>query len=162
RHDQDGEARDRGRSRRTDQGGKRLRAAGTARRLAPVRLLDVDPGQLAGPRGPAGEAADDRGGRPRGVGMTGVLSGADVTLGEAAPEEVVRATMLRLANGLAKGVTAARPEVAELVVGALNNGSAPSVRMLGSLGQADLPAMADLSHGLLGEFELQAGEALAL
>jgi histidine ammonia-lyase len=82
--------------------------------------------------------------------------------GDEAPKDVVRATMLRLANGLARGVTAARPEVAECVVGALNDGSVPRVRMLGSVGQADLPAMADLAHGLLGDFELQAGEALAL
>ena len=82
--------------------------------------------------------------------------------GQEASEDVVRATILRLANGLAKGVTAARPEVAERVIDSLNNGPAPSVRILGSLGQADLPAMADLAHGLLGDFELQAGEALAL
>jgi histidine ammonia-lyase len=82
--------------------------------------------------------------------------------GQAAPEDVVRATMLRLANGLAKGVTAARAQVAEHVVAALNDGPAPAVRMLGSLGQADLPATADLTHGLFAAFELQAGEALAL
>ena len=34
--------------------------------------------------------------------------------------------------------------------------------MLGSLGQADLPAMADLAHGLFDEVELEAKEALAL
>lgn len=82
--------------------------------------------------------------------------------GEEAPGDVVRAMMLRLVNGLAKGLTPARPELAELVVDALNDGSAPRVRMLGSLGQADLPATADLAHGILGEFELVAGEALAL
>jgi histidine ammonia-lyase len=34
--------------------------------------------------------------------------------------------------------------------------------MLGSLGQADLPPMADLAHALFGEVDLQAKEALAL
>jgi len=82
--------------------------------------------------------------------------------GDEAPEEVVRAQMVRLANGLAGAAAGARPELARLVVDALNNGSAPRVRTLGSLGQADLPATADLAAGIVGDFELQAGEALAL
>jgi histidine ammonia-lyase len=47
-------------------------------------------------------------------------------------------------------------------VAALNDGECPRVRMLGSLGQADLPAMADLAEGLFADVELQAKEALAL
>jgi histidine ammonia-lyase len=79
-----------------------------------------------------------------------------------APEDVVRAALLRLANGFATGTTAARPELAERVVAALNEGSAPNVRLLGSVGQADLAPNADLAHGVLNGFELVAGEALAL
>jgi histidine ammonia-lyase len=82
--------------------------------------------------------------------------------GPDAPVEFVRATMLRLANTLAKGTAGARPELAERVVGALNDDERPRVRMLGSLGQADLPPMADLAHALFGEVDLQAKEALAL
>ena len=85
-----------------------------------------------------------------------------VGAGPDAPTEVVRATMLRLANALASGTPGARPELAERLVGALNAGERPRVRVLGSLGQADLPAMADLAHGLFAGVELQAKEALAL
>ncbi len=53
-------------------------------------------------------------------------------------------------------------EIAERLAAALNGREQPRVRLLGSLGQADLPAMADLAHGLFGEVELEAKEALAL
>jgi histidine ammonia-lyase len=82
--------------------------------------------------------------------------------GPDAPVEIVRATMLRLANTLAKGTTGARPEIAERLVKALNDDERPRVRMLGSLGQADLPPMADLAHVLFGDADLQAKEGLAL
>jgi histidine ammonia-lyase len=79
-----------------------------------------------------------------------------------APVDVVRAALVRLANGFAAGTTAVRPELAERVVAALNDGVTPEVRMLGSVGQADLAPNADLAHGILDGFELAAGEALAL
>lgn len=82
--------------------------------------------------------------------------------GADAPDDVVRAALLRLANGFATGTTAARPELAEHVVAALNAGASPRVRLLGSIGQADLAANADLADGILDGFELAAGEALAL
>jgi histidine ammonia-lyase len=83
--------------------------------------------------------------------------------GEQAPEEAVRATLLVLANGFARGAGLAGPAVAERVVGALNERRHPPVRTLGSLGQADLAPMADLAHGLLGaDGLLEPGEALAL
>jgi histidine ammonia-lyase len=82
--------------------------------------------------------------------------------GAAAPEDVVRAMTLRMANGLARGSSGVRVELAERVIAALNDGVVPHVRILGSYGQADLPANADLAHGLLGTFELAAKEGLAL
>jgi histidine ammonia-lyase len=85
-----------------------------------------------------------------------------VGTGPDAPEEVVRATMLRLANGWARGTAGVRPELAEHLVAALNEGELPRVRLLGSVGQADLPALADLAHGLFADAELQAKEGLAL
>ena len=81
-----------------------------------------------------------------------------VGAGPDAPGEIVRATMLRLANALASGIPGVRPELAERLAAALNAGEHPRVRLLGSLGQADLPAMADLAHGLFGEVELEAKE----
>ena len=85
-----------------------------------------------------------------------------VGAGPDAHPEVVRATMLLLVNALASGTPGARPEIADRLVSALNAGEHPRVRLLGSIGQADLPAMADLAHGLFADVELQAKEALAL
>ena len=85
-----------------------------------------------------------------------------VATGPPASREVVRATILRLANALAKGTAGVRPEIVERLVGALNGDEQPRVRTLGSVGQADLPPMADLAHELFGDAELQAKEALAL
>jgi histidine ammonia-lyase len=79
-----------------------------------------------------------------------------------APHEVVRATALRLANGLAQGTTVARPVLAELLVDALNADRLPAVRLRGSVGESDLAAMADLAEGVLGDLELVQGEAIAL
>src|SRR5207249_2832634 len=76
------------------------------------------------------------------------------------PDDVVRATLVRLANGLAKGTPGVRPELAERVVHALNEGVLPRVRVLGSVGQSDLPQMADVAHGLLGEFRLAAMDVI--
>jgi histidine ammonia-lyase len=85
-----------------------------------------------------------------------------VGLGPAAPDDVVRAALLRLANGVVAGYQGARPELAQRVVAALNDGAKPRVSSLGTVGQADLAQQADLVHGALGAFDLEAGEALAL
>src|SRR5262245_62135408 len=85
-----------------------------------------------------------------------------VGAGPDASMEVVRATMVRLANALAGCAPGVRPEIAERLTTALNEREHPRVRLLGSLGQADLPAMADLAHGLFSEAGLEAKEALAL
>ena len=85
-----------------------------------------------------------------------------VATGPDAPVEIVRATVVRLANALAKGTAGVRPEIAQRLVDALNNGDHPRVRMLGSVGQADLPQTADLAHGLFADADLQAKEGLAL
>jgi len=91
-----------------------------------------------------------------------LIRGHLVGQGPPAPADAVRATMLKLANGLAQGFAGVRPELAQLVVDRLNEGVTPRVRVLGSVGQADLAANADLVDGLLGDFELAAGEALVL
>jgi histidine ammonia-lyase len=85
-----------------------------------------------------------------------------VGLGSHAGEEIVRAALLRLANGLAAAHQGARPEVAQALVDALNSRQAPLVRSLGTVGQADLAQNADLAYGALGGLELEAGEAIAL
>ena len=85
-----------------------------------------------------------------------------VAQGDDAPPDVVRATMIRLANGFAAGYPGVRPLLAQRLVDALNQGTAPRVRILGSVGQSDLAQMADLAAGLFDEVILEPGEGLAL
>jgi histidine ammonia-lyase len=87
-----------------------------------------------------------------------------IAQGDAAPADVVRGAMLCLANSYAKGVTGVRPELAQMIVTLLNEGFAPPVRRLGSIGQGDLGPMADLAHGLIirSGFEVAENEGLAL
>jgi histidine ammonia-lyase len=87
-----------------------------------------------------------------------------IAQGDAAPADVVRGAMLCLANSYAAGVTGVRPELAEMIVALLNEGFAPPVRRLGSIGQGDLGPMADLAHGLITRtgFEIAENEGLAL
>ncbi|MHB8459982.1 MAG: aromatic amino acid lyase [Candidatus Limnocylindrales bacterium] len=82
--------------------------------------------------------------------------------GPSAPPDVVRATILRLANGFASGIVGVRPELAERLVAALEDGRTPIVRILGSVGQADLSQMADIAIALFADVELAPGEGLAL
>ena len=82
--------------------------------------------------------------------------------GPSAPPDVTRACMLRLLNGFARGDSGVRPAIADRLVKAINNGSIPRVRVLGSVGQSDLAPMADLAAELFQDFPLAAGEGLAL
>ncbi len=90
------------------------------------------------------------------------ISGHLVGLGPPAADEIVRAALLCHANALAAGYQGARPEIALAYVDALNDSNVPRVSSLGTVGQSDLALNADLAHGVLGELDLEAGEALAL
>lgn len=85
-----------------------------------------------------------------------------VGLGPPAPVDVVRAALLRMANAIVSGHQGARPDVAEALVATLAAREVPTVRSLGTVGEADLAQNADLAYGALGNLELEAGEALAL
>ncbi len=85
-----------------------------------------------------------------------------IAQGQAAPRDVVRATALCLLNGLARGTTPARPDLALHVAELLNADRLPTIRVLGSLGQADLAQMADLAIGVLDGYQVAPGEAIAL
>jgi len=79
------------------------------------------------------------------------------------PDVVVRAAMLHRVNALARGRAMVRPQVAEAYLEALNDGFTPLVHSIGSVGQSDLPAMAEIASGLLDRgLRLEAGEALAM
>jgi len=85
-----------------------------------------------------------------------------VSQGSPVAPELVRGSMVRLANALARATTVARPELAAHLVVALNEGRLPQIRTLGSIGQSDLAQMADLADGMLRDFQLAQGEAIAL
>jgi histidine ammonia-lyase len=85
-----------------------------------------------------------------------------VAQGPEAPPELVRGTILRLANAFAEGSTGVRPILAERLVAALNGPDVPAIRTLGSIGQADLAPMANLALALCADLPLEAGEGLAL
>jgi histidine ammonia-lyase len=84
--------------------------------------------------------------------------------GPPAGDDVVRATLLRLANNFVRGAVGARTELAELVVRSLNEGWKLKMRTLGSVGQADLAPLGDLAAELVdrADLRLAAGEGLAL
>ena len=107
-------------------------------------------------RGASVESADSR------AFNRSAILGHLVGLGPAASDEVVRAALLCQANALAAGYQGVRPEVAERYVQALNDAQAPRVSSLGTVGQADLAQNADVAYGVLGDLELEAGEAIAL
>jgi histidine ammonia-lyase len=79
------------------------------------------------------------------------------------PGEVGRAAILHRLNALCRGRSMVRPAVAQAFVGALNDGVAPQLRTIGSVGQSDLPVMAELTHLLQQRgLVLAQGEALSL
>ena len=77
-------------------------------------------------------------------------------------EEVVRAVMLRLVNGFAKGVSGVRVELVDRFIDALNGHTNASMRTLGSIGQADLVPLGELANDILGGLPLAAKEVMAL
>jgi histidine ammonia-lyase len=75
-----------------------------------------------------------------------------IGMGDPLPEEFVRAAMVIRLNGLLRGNSAARPAVAESVVGLLNAGVTPFVPRYGSLGASgDLAPSAHMTLTALGE-----------
>jgi histidine ammonia-lyase len=75
-------------------------------------------------------------------------------VGEAYPDEIVRAAMLLRANALAKGRSGARPELVELLLECLDRGVLPFVPSRGSVGASgDLAPLAHLALPLVGEGE---------
>ena len=85
-----------------------------------------------------------------------------VAQGDDAWPDLVRASMLRLANGFASGYPGVRPLLAQRLVDALNTGQSVRIRILGSVGQSDLAQMADLAMSLFDDVPLEPGEGLAL
>lgn len=75
-------------------------------------------------------------------------------IGDPAPEEVVRATLLTRANSLAKGVSGPRPEVLDRLVSMLNHGIHPMIPEQGSVGASgDLGPMCHVAVVMMGHPE---------
>ncbi|HEX5039455.1 MAG TPA: histidine ammonia-lyase [Candidatus Limnocylindria bacterium] len=75
-------------------------------------------------------------------------------VGEALPDEVVRAMLLLRANALAVGLSGVRVETVELLVGMLNKAVHPVVPSRGSLGASgDLAPLAHVALVVMGEGE---------
>jgi histidine ammonia-lyase len=82
--------------------------------------------------------------------------------GPISPPDVSRATMVRLANHLAEGSPGVRPALVDRLLDALNEGAAPEVHAIGSVGSADLAPLAELADALFRGMELEPGEGTAL
>src|SRR5262249_1585990 len=72
-------------------------------------------------------------------------------LGEALPEEVVRATLLVRLAQLAPGAGGNRPAIAAAPAALLCQGPLPRLRGLGGIGTGDLTVLAQLALALAGE-----------
>jgi histidine ammonia-lyase len=80
-------------------------------------------------------------------------------VGAPLPEREVRAMMLLRANVIAKGLTGARPAIAELLIDMLNAGLHPMIPEQGSVGASgDLAPLAHLALALIGEGPLRAAD----
>ena len=82
--------------------------------------------------------------------------------GPAVDAEVVRATMLCLANNLARGYAGVRPELVDRILSRLDGDDLPAVRLYGAVGQGDVVPLADLAVGLFPDEELEVKEGLSL
>lgn len=79
-------------------------------------------------------------------------------VGDAFPEEVVRAMMLLRAHALALGYSGIRPQTLDLLVEMLTRGIHPVVPSQGSVGASgDLAPLAHLALAMIGEGEVTAG-----
>ncbi len=77
-------------------------------------------------------------------------------------DEVVRATILLLANNLARGYSGVRPQIVDRLLSALAMDDLPAIRLYGATGQGDVVPLAELVIPLLGDEPLAAKEGLSL
>ena len=75
-------------------------------------------------------------------------------IGERMDPETVILMMIIRANSLAKGVSGARPEIADLILSMANSRIAPIIPRIGSLGASgDLAPLSHMTLGMMGEGE---------
>src|SRR4051812_2298116 len=85
-----------------------------------------------------------------------------VAQGAPVPQDVVRASLVCLANSLLRGYTGVRAQVVQQLLGALFTDARPHVRRYGSTGVGDLGPLADLAGAVLPPLVLEPGEAFAI
>jgi histidine ammonia-lyase len=81
--------------------------------------------------------------------------GRATAVGPPLPTEVVRAALVVRVNGLARGGSGARPELAEALLDLLGHEVHPVVPSIGSIGAADICVLAYVGLVLLGEGEAE-------
>jgi histidine ammonia-lyase len=74
-----------------------------------------------------------------------------VGAGDPVSPEVSRAMLAVRGNQISAGGAGVHPDLLDAMVDALNQGSAPSIRELGSLGTSDLTSLAEAGLALIGE-----------
>ena len=74
-------------------------------------------------------------------------------VGDALPDELVRATLLIRLAQMAAGGGGHRPEIADALAAILRDGPLPVLRDLGGIGTGDLTLLAQLGLALAGEGE---------
>lgn len=88
-----------------------------------------------------------------------LVAGRGGAVGDALPDEIVRAAMVVRAATLAIGGSGISPKVLTALVDALNAGVLPVMPSLGSIGAGDLVLMSALARMLIGEGEAKFGDA---
>jgi histidine ammonia-lyase len=76
--------------------------------------------------------------------------------------EIVRATMLCLANNLARGYAGVRPQLVDRILTRLDATELPTIRLYGATGQGDVVPLADLAFELFLDEELESKEGLSI
>jgi len=109
---------------------------------APVYGMNTGVGALKAVTIPAGLREDHQ---------LRLLRSHAVGAGEEVPPEISRAMLAVRGNQIAAGGAGVHPELLDALVDALNEGLAPGIRELGSLGTSDLTSLAEAGLALIGE-----------
>ncbi len=91
-----------------------------------------------------------------------MLANHRIVGGPDAPPDLVRATILRVANHLASGRNGVRPELVEALLAVLDRPEMPRMRLYGSLGIGDIGPLVDLALAALPDFDFGPSEGLAV
>ena len=86
-----------------------------------------------------------------------IALGRSVGAGPQAPTDIVRACMVARLAGLAAGRSGASPAAVQALAAMLNAGVHPTVRSIGSVGEADLAPLAHIASVLMGAGEAEFG-----